>query len=315
MTNHVILCSLMRNTLLCIFLFFCGLYINPACAQKKTGTDSSKFNTSETINDSTRHSEGFIDQNNDVASSSSIQKLIEKHPFLNASSNGLSLPQHVKKTTDQSVIFYIIMFLFLVLGVIRIAYTQYVENIFRVFFNTSLRQSQLTDQLLQAKLQSLLFNMLFIFSLSVFVFVQFGLRGWLPLDHWGWLGIILLICTAVYIVKFLVIQLMSWITGIRQVLDAYLFTVFMINKILVFVFLPAILLMLYTTGSIQKMSMNISLVMLGMFFLYRYLRSYQVILPSIRLSKFHFFLFVICLELIPLMLLTRLGVMFVSKSL
>jgi hypothetical protein len=207
------------------------------------------------------------------------------------------------------------MFLFLVLGVLRIAYTQYVENIFRVFFNTSLRQSQLTDQLLQAKLQSLLFNMLFILSFSFFIFVQFGLRGWLALDQWGWLGMILIICATVYIVKFLMIQLMSWVTGIRQVLDAYLFTVFMINKLLVFVFLPAILLMLFTTGAVQKMSMNVSLILLGLFFLYRYLRSYQVILPSVRLSKFHFFLFVICLELIPLLLLARLGVMFVSKSL
>jgi hypothetical protein len=303
----------MRNTLFIIFFFFCGVYIHPSHAQKKIGKDSLQINTSKADKDSMRDALGFIGQKKD--STSSIQKLVEKHPFLNTSSTALSLPQHVKKTSDQSVIFYIIMFLFLVLGVLRIAYTQYVENIFRVFFNTSLRQSQLTDQLLQAKLQSLLFNMLFILSFSFFIFVQFGLRGWLALDQWGWLGMILIICATVYIVKFLMIQLMSWVTGIRQVLDAYLFTVFMINKLLVFVFLPAILLMLFTTGAVQKMSMNVSLILLGLFFLYRYLRSYQVILPSVRLSKFHFFLFVICLELIPLLLLARLGVMFVSKSL
>ena len=60
--------------------------------------------------------------------------------------------------------FYLIAGIVLLLAFFKYFNSRYFTNLFRVFFNTSLRQSQLTDQLLQAKLPSLLFNLFFILS-------------------------------------------------------------------------------------------------------------------------------------------------------
>ncbi|MBK7884324.1 MAG: hypothetical protein IPJ81_11420 [Chitinophagaceae bacterium] len=60
--------------------------------------------------------------------------------------------------SEKNTVFYILTGLVLLLGILKVLYYRYFQTLFRVFFNTSLRQSQLTDQLLIAKLQSLIFN-------------------------------------------------------------------------------------------------------------------------------------------------------------
>ena len=58
----------------------------------------------------------------------------------------------------------------IVAGPIPVFFHQVFHQSVRVFFNTSLRQSQLTDQLLQAKLPSLLFNLFFVLSAGVYAY-------------------------------------------------------------------------------------------------------------------------------------------------
>ena len=115
--------------------------------------DSSAIN-SDTAKKSTLH----IKQSYSIA----LQNILKENRFLNAAGLPAAMENQIRKPFDQDHFFYLLAILGLILGFFRFFYTRYFNNLFRVFFNASLRQSQLTDQLLQAKLPSLFFNILFV---------------------------------------------------------------------------------------------------------------------------------------------------------
>ena len=85
-----------------------------------------------------------------------LQGLLSKNKFINY--RNAEPPLMIKKLRKgKEWIFYLFCIDILLLGIFKVFYTKYFNNIFRVFFNTSLRQNQLTDILLQARLPSLIF--------------------------------------------------------------------------------------------------------------------------------------------------------------
>src|SRR5204863_5735614 len=96
----------------------------------------------------------------------------------------------------------------------KVFYDRYFKNIFSVFFNTSLRQNQLTDLLLQARLPSLIFNIFFV--------ITGGIYGWLVLTHYNILRqnnfyflipLCIFVLGLIYFGKFCGLKLIGWITG------------------------------------------------------------------------------------------------------
>lgn len=94
-----------------------------------------------------------------------------KNKLLNTDAEPVSLAVQAKSRQTKDNFFYGITGIVLLLAFLKYFYSRYFTNLFRVFFNTSLRQSQLTDQLLQARLPSLLFNLFFVISGGIYVYV------------------------------------------------------------------------------------------------------------------------------------------------
>ena len=86
---------------------------------------------------------------------STLKNILQENNLLNSSGTPVSLVVELKKEKRKDTTFYVIVGMLLLLAFFRFFFPRYFTNLFRVFFNTSLRQSQLTDQLLQAKFPSL----------------------------------------------------------------------------------------------------------------------------------------------------------------
>src|SRR5690606_2705627 len=89
-----------------------------------------------------------------------ITDLLDRNQWINNSEP----VYHIEIERDfrgKEFMFYVICILVLLLGIFKTIFSKYFNDLFRVYFNTSLRQTQLTDQLLQAKLPSLLLNVFF----------------------------------------------------------------------------------------------------------------------------------------------------------
>lgn len=273
--------------------------------------DSTAQDSVQNINDSSRSALPPI-----LFQDSGLNKTPDNRTHTNSKDSLLTFIQSPRKANSKDIVFYSLAIIVLLFAILKFLYSRYFSNLFRVFFNTSLRQSQLTDQLLQAKLPSLFFNIFFIL-----------IGGWylyLLLNHYDrsqtyatWQ--ILLICAAslatIYLVKFSILKFTGWITGYRQEADTYIFIIFMINKIVAICLMPLIVIIAFSDKALVDVAILISFIIVAVMILMRFLRSYSLLQNRLKISRFHFFIYIAGIEIIPLLVIYKLALIFMSKNL
>ena len=245
-----------------------------------------------------------------------VNKILTTNQFLNTSTQSVASVIKEKKRISKDRLFYLVSVLLLFLAFLRFVYTRYFNNLFSFFFNASLRQSQLIEQLLQAKLQSLLFNMLFIFSGGLYIYLLLMYKHLVDyFDFWQ----ILVYCSfglgLLYLIKFFTIKFTGWITGFKEVTNSYVFIVFLFNKIMGIFLLPFVVIIAFSIPVLVNSAVIISLLLIGILFLLRFLRSYVLLPNKLKVSGFHFVLYIIGVEIIPVLIVYKGLVVLLSKNL
>jgi len=239
-----------------------------------------------------------------------------KNKLLNMDAEPVSLAVQVKQGPTDDIIFYLVAAMLLLLAFLKYFYNRYFTNLFRVFFNTSLRQSQLTDQLLQAKLPSLFFNLFFGISGGIYVYL---LLSHYQLVRTGNSLLLIFFSVAVmglvYFLKFCTLKFTGWITGFEEVTNTYVFVIFLINKIIGIFLVPFIIIISFSDPGIVKIAVLVSLMSIGIFLLLRFFRSYGLIQNQLKINRFHFFLYIMGIEILPLLLIYKGLMVFLSKNL
>ena len=235
-----------------------------------------------------------------------IDSFLKRNKYLNTTTPSLSLAAKKKNKHGKEFLFYLLAITILFLAIFKFIYTKYFNNIFRVFFNSSLRQNQLTDLLLQAKLPSLIFNIFFIIST--------GLYAWLLLEYYHQLkessnyiliALSILFVGIIYTGKFLTLKLIGWISGMQAATDQYIFVIFLINKIMGILLIPFIVLLAFSPLHWVNSIMIFSYCVIGILFLLRYLRSYGLLQNQVKITGIHFLLYIIGMEILPLLLIYK----------
>ena len=262
-------------------------------------------------------------QINILSDSVSIAPAVSKRPvfelrnkLLNSNAEPVSFSVQFKKAGNKDSSFYLVAGMVLLLAFFKYFYSRYFTNMFRVFFNTSLRQSQLTDQLLQAKLPSLLFNIFFIISGGVYVYLLLLHYQWIDNNN-KWMMIIysIAILGLIYLIKFCTLKFTGWVTGLIEVTNTYVFVIFLINKIMGIFLAPFIIILSFSDSAIVKIAVIISLMSIGILLLLRFFRSYGLLQNQLKISRFHFILYILGIELLPLLLIYKGLMIYVSKNL
>ncbi len=235
-----------------------------------------------------------------------LDSFLKQNKYLN-NATPVSLVIKQKNKSGKEFLFYLLGLVILLLALFKVFYSGYLNNIFRVFFNTSLRQNQLTDLLLQSKLPSLIFNAFFIISS--------GLYAWLVLDHYhmlkqsnnySFIALSILFMATIYIGKFLSLKLIGWISGMGVATDQYIFVIFLINKMIGILLIPFIILLAFAPANWLPVIIISSFCVLAIFFILRYLRSYGLLQTQIKVNRFHFLLYIIGMEVIPILVIYKL---------
>jgi len=245
-----------------------------------------------------------------------VQKIVKANRFLNSAGPPLAIKSRVKKSHDADNFFYLLAFIALLLGSFRFFYTRYFNNLFRVFFNASLRQSQLTDQLLQAKLPSLFFNIVFVLTGGFYIYLLLMYYHWIsPGNFW----LVLLYCTlslaAIYVIKYITVKFTGWLTGYKDVTNTYVFIIFLINKILGVLLLPFTVIIAFAIPAIATGAIIISLLLIGLMILLRFFRSYGLLEHKLKISRFHFLMYVAGIEILPVLLIYKGLILLLGKNL
>jgi hypothetical protein len=239
-----------------------------------------------------------------------------KNKLLNSDTEPVSFAVRFKKAGDKDSMFYLIAGMILLLAFFKYFFSRYFANLFRVFFNTSLRQSQLTDQLLQAKLPSLLFNLFFSISSGLYAYILLSHFQLIPINN-NWILIFasMALMGLIYLIKFSTLKFTGWVTGLSEVTNTYVFVIFLINKIIGIFLVPFIVVLSFSDIAIVKIAILISLMSIGIFLLLRFFRSYGLLQNQLKISRFHFILYIIGIELLPLLLIYKGLMVYLSKNL
>ncbi len=274
-------------------------------------TDSTKLNDSTQINDTSGAALPVI-----TYKDSGLNKIFNNNTYLNSKEKPQAFIQSPRKPNSKDVIFYSLVIIVFLFAILKFLYPRYFSNLFRVFFNTSLRQSQLTDQLLQAKLPSLFYNIFFILIGGWYLYLLlnfFEKAG----NYAVWQ--LLLICAAslatIYLVKFCILKFTGWITGYKQEADTYIFIIFLINKIVAICLIPLIVIIAFSDKQLVDVAILVSFIVIVVMILMRFLRSYSLLQNRLKVSRFHFFIYIAGIEIIPLLVIYKLALIFMSKSL
>jgi len=245
-----------------------------------------------------------------------IDNALQKSSFLHSQGKPVASVSREMPRQFNDMLFYIVLVLVLFFAFLRFLYERYFNNMFRVFFNTSLRQSQLTDQLLQAKQVSLLFNILFVLTGGLYIYFLLTHFNWLPGDRpvMG-IGICTLSLALLYFFKYCGLRFTGWITGYNAAAGTYLFIIFLINKILGVLLIPFVIVVAFGKDILKTPAALASLLMIGLMFLLRFLRSYSLLRKDIKVSRWHFFIYILGVEVLPLLLIYKTLVVLLGKNL
>ena len=220
---------------------------------------------------------------------------------------------HAAKSSDG--LFYLILGLCFYFAFIRLFFSRYVSNIISLFFRASMRQQQMREQAQQATFPSLLLNILFILTFGLYAcfiirYYQFAIQTpfWLLLIYCE------LVIGAIYIARFCMLKLCGWIFNMTRAADNYIFIVFMINKIGGFALLPFLIIMSFSDTMTIEIAMTFSMVMISILVLYRITACYASLRSEIKLSLFHYFIYLCAFEIAPLLLIYKVVLTYLKKA-
>lgn len=159
---------------------------------------------------------------------------------------------------------------------------------------------------MQTPLPSLLLNGFFVVSTGLyitFLLEHFGLN---PLDNfWLLYFYCCLGLSVIYLVKFLGLKLSGWVFNLRETTDAYIFIVFIINKMIGILILPFLILLAFTSKGIYSIGITLSYCMVGALLIYRFILTFSTIRNQVKVNPFHFFLYLCAFEVAPLLLIYK----------
>ncbi len=236
-------------------------------------------------------------------------KLLSRNKFVNIKDPPVYFIEQPHSPSGKEFMFYTLCAVLLILGLFKTFFPAYFKNLFRVYFNTSLRQTQLSDQLEQARFPSFLLNIFFTITAGIYIWLLFNYfhpprfissRLLLPAC--------ILSVAALYLIKFCLIKFMGWVSDIRETTNNYIFAIFLVNKITGIVLVPVIILLAFLKREWLPDIINISFMVLGLFFLSRYIKSYGAIERKIPVNTFHFILYIAGAEIIPLFILYKVAI-------
>lgn len=247
-----------------------------------------------------------LDPRIDFSIPSLSRQILEHHPYYDFEFRPINVNSGKKQFKGKESLFYVLIFLLLLFALFKKLFPRYFNDLFRLFFRTTLKQRQIREQLIQTPLPSLLFNGFFILTAALyidFLLEHFNLK---PVDDFWLLYLYCVVgLSGVYLTRFLGLKLSGWVFNIQEATDSYIFIVFIVNKIIGICLLPFLVLLAFSTEVVYSSALTISWYSIGILLIYRFILSFKAVRNQVKVNLFHFFLYLMAFEIIPLLLIYK----------
>ena len=214
--------------------------------------------------------------------------------------------KEVRRYQGKELIFYILVALCLFFAGMRQAFPKYFNDLFRLFFRTTLKQRQIREQLMQTPLPSLMLNGFYVITAGLYIDIilqHFKLGPSVP--FWLLFVYAALALSAIYFIKFLGLKLSGWIFNMEEAASAYVFIVFVVNKMVGIFLLPVVICLAFMEEPGYSAALVISWCGVGGLLLYRLVLTFGAVRNQVRVNPFHFFLYLCAFEIAPVLLIYK----------
>lgn len=216
------------------------------------------------------------------------------------------LPHAYRAGSHQEWIFYSLAFLFLFAGLLNTFFSGYLPKLFRAYINDGFIFKQTREQMMQSRLVSFLYNVFFVLSGTLFIFLGLDIEHHsMGKERWGLLLLILGFLSCIYVFKTMLLQFLGWAFGMQEVFRNYLFVVFVTNKIAGFLVLLSCCAMAFMGLTTSKGVFFFTLCILALMVLFRCVKAYTVFSRQAGAGSFSFIMAFLSLELLPTAVLIK----------
>ena len=240
--------------------------------------------------------------------------IYSRNPFIKFKNPVKHISEKVK-IKGKDTVFYGVVLLLLIFGFIKNNHSRYLKDLMRIFFRTTLRQRQIRDQLMGASLPSMLYNILFLFSGAFFITLLFRYYN-LGSQYYFWVlyAYSFIALLLIYLIKYISLKLFGLLLRLSEAAETYIFVVFTTNKIIGIVILPFIVGIAFSGGQLNQIFVTLGIIVILGLYIYRFYLSYISLHKQIKVSFFHFMVYLSAFEVVPLLLINKLLVQFFSET-
>jgi hypothetical protein len=233
-------------------------------------------------------------------------QLLQRHPYFGFSAPPVIMQPRIRQVKGKEFLFYFLVFILIIYALLRLAFPKYFDDLFRFFFRATLKQSQLSEQLMEAPLPSLLLNGYFVVIGGLYITFLLQHYKLKPGDNF-WLMFFYCIfgLSGIYLIKFIGLKISGWLFNMQEAANSYIFIVFIINKMIGVLLLPFLILLAFTPGDIYSVGLTFSLCMLAGLIVYRIILTFRSVRNQVKVNPFHFFLYFCAFEIAPLLLIYK----------
>jgi len=118
----------------------------------------------------------------------------------------------------------------------------------------------------------------------------------------------------IYLGKYLFLVFAGWVFNTKEAAGSYIFLVFLVNKVMGVALIPFLLILSFAAPPVVDVAITVSFGMIGVLFAYRYLVSFSAIRNKLKVNVLHFFLYLCAVEVLPLLLIYKLLINYITGS-
>lgn len=243
--------------------------------------------------------------NNDKSYSTSIFHVGNKQI------NEFSQNKLIHKQSD--AVFYIFMFCLVIGTMIYFLKNKRIFQIFKAFYIPHFTNQLIRDGVVQKEFFAFPLLLIYFISLSLLITKSltffWGIESKLIYSFW-----ILVILIVLYIAKIFIINFSKWCFKTQKETSEYNTNNFIFSIIIGIFLIPMVFLIYYLQSPISDFLLYFVLIIIALLFLYRTIRSFLIGLSSERYNLYYFILYLCTVEILPLIVTSKLLINFYLKG-
>lgn len=213
-----------------------------------------------------------------------------------------------KETNYRRFLFVSILIMFIILTLIVTIFRILIEKIWKAFLNDNLLNQLHREQSSGLALAYVILYVLFFINAGLFAFLaarQFGIY----ISASNLYALLLCIggIAVFFVVKHFVLWLAGFIFPIGKEVDSYQFTIMIFNIIIGLFLVPVVLFIAYAPQTTTEVVVYGAIGVLGLTYLFLYLRGLFIANRFIAGNKFHFLLYLCAVEIAPILAILKIA--------